>query len=319
MIQINKSCRRIKSNLKLHTQHVLAKQSGGRTGYAHGTALSGDFHQPGLLMLRQTTWQRLHPDRAGTGIADMYRVRARKYAALETQKWPTDRENFAREYEDIGRTLIRLETCKFRIPFHSIPFHLSFHSVDRETIPLISMPKCTNFTRRCHSRSRLLPGRAASLHARLVQPLQDSLSAVQRLFLVPDGELHLLPFEVLSDGAPLGGAYEISYLSSGRGHRIKPGFGDVVVFANPDIPRQRFAGRCARCKPTAGSAPLIVAQLEQTRSLSLRRSATHIGDVDAGASCRPLPAPRQKRKTINARCLMRGSILGSAATRAGTV
>ena len=86
----------------------------------------------------------------------------------------------------------------------------------------ISMPKCTSFTRRCHSQGRLLRGeRLPSMRA--------SCSRCGTLIcggsvLVPDGELHLLPFEYFPTGAPLGEAYEISYLALGATfcERIKP-------------------------------------------------------------------------------------------------
>lgn len=306
-------------------------------------------------------------------LLHMYRVHAWKLAALETQKWPTDREKILREeYEDISRKLIRLETQinivlgkKFNPQNRVISKEFAnyvFRELPRGSslINYVKFPVCDPFAPVCGLESKfrymafiLRPsqglsaidlgdaadidaevhqlhaalsqpgvdysGRAASLHARLVQPLRDSLSAVQRLFLVPDGELHLLPFEVLSDGGrPLGEAYEISYLSSGRDllrTNKAESFGDVVVFANPDIHDNGLqAGALAAGNPTAELSPHDpVAQLEQTRSLSLRRSAARIGDVDWG-KLPPLPGAEAEAQTIQRQMPYARVYLGSAAT-----
>ncbi len=70
------------------------------------------------------------------------------------------------------------------------------------------------------------PDFATRLHETLVRPLFDPLQAMTRLFISPDGDLSLLPFELLpcGDGQLLIDRSCISYLASGR---------DVLRFAVP--------------------------------------------------------------------------------------
>ena len=57
---------------------------------------------------------------------------------------------------------------------------------------------------------------AQILHNKLWAPL--GISEEQKVFVSPDGELHLLPFETLVDesGAYLIDSYQISYVGAGR-------------------------------------------------------------------------------------------------------
>jgi len=88
--------------------------------------------------------------------------------------------------------------------------------------------------------SYLASGRA--LRQRVFDPLARELGGRKRLFLSPDGDLNLLPFEVLPEnsGEFLEDNFEISYLSSGREllrHRmptVAPPQGSIVA-ANPDF------------------------------------------------------------------------------------
>jgi CHAT domain-containing protein/tetratricopeptide (TPR) repeat protein len=73
-------------------------------------------------------------------------------------------------------------------------------------------------------------------------PLRESLNGNKRIFISPDSELNLLPFEILSlpDGRYVIEEYTISYLSSGRdllryGRREKSGSDRALVIANPDF------------------------------------------------------------------------------------
>lgn len=66
----------------------------------------------------------------------------------------------------------------------------------------------------------------ARLHALVIEPLEGSLKGSKRLFISTDGNLSLIPFEILSgsDGKSLVDGLLISYLASGR---------DVVAFGRP--------------------------------------------------------------------------------------
>jgi len=81
----------------------------------------------------------------------------------------------------------------------------------------------------------------ARLRASVIDPLTEEIGAANRLLLAPDGDLLLLPFEVLPDGhgQQLIDTYTISYLTSARdvmrigepsGHPVGP----PLVIAAPD-------------------------------------------------------------------------------------
>ncbi len=122
----------------------------------------------------------------------------------------------------------------------------------------------------------VLTARAA--YERLIGPLIPILSNVQNLYLVPDSDLHLLPFEVLSDGAKtLTERFSVSYLSSGRdllrGSSAAPRDDAVVVFANPDVrARLDSAGALVASSETMPTTKDAVAAFEHTRSLTIRRA-----------------------------------------------
>jgi CHAT domain-containing protein/Tfp pilus assembly protein PilF len=80
---------------------------------------------------------------------------------------------------------------------------------------------------------------AAGLGRRVFAPLRDALGDARVIYLAPDADLNLLPFEALADagGRYLIETYRFNYLSSGRDllrSRAKPGTG-TVVFAGPDF------------------------------------------------------------------------------------
>lgn len=122
--------------------------------------------------------------------------------------------------------------------------------------------------------------RTRAAYDRLIRPLLPVLTDVERLFLVPDADLHLLPFSVLSDGnESLRSHYQISYLSSGRDllrSSKRVGSGNVVVFANPDVrARANRDGPGLMASNTEPQPrPDDVADIERTRGLHLRRSPT---------------------------------------------
>ena len=81
------------------------------------------------------------------------------------------------------------------------------------------------------------------LYQSVFAPLKSRLAGVERLFLSPDGNLNLIPFETLSDesGRFLIQDYTINYLSAGRDalafgqNGSGQGAGKVVLFGDPDF------------------------------------------------------------------------------------
>ncbi|HLL53000.1 MAG TPA: CHAT domain-containing tetratricopeptide repeat protein [Myxococcaceae bacterium] len=82
--------------------------------------------------------------------------------------------------------------------------------------------------------------KARALHTLVFQPLQRHLGSVKQLFLAPDGQLALIPFDALHDGKRfLLDTFDITYLNSGkdllpRGTDVTPA-STVVVLADPDF------------------------------------------------------------------------------------
>ncbi|MCE9561777.1 MAG: CHAT domain-containing protein [Planctomycetes bacterium] len=80
---------------------------------------------------------------------------------------------------------------------------------------------------------------ATGLSKKVFAPLQKALGGARVVYLAPDADLNLLPFEALVDteGRYLIDTYRFNYLSSGRDllrTQAKPGTG-TVVFAGPDF------------------------------------------------------------------------------------
>ncbi|MGY4356328.1 hypothetical protein ACVWZR_005387 [Bradyrhizobium sp. i1.3.1] len=81
---------------------------------------------------------------------------------------------------------------------------------------------------------------AQKLFGKLINPLQSSLSGINRLFQSPDGALNLLPFAALMDehGEYVAQRFELTYLTSGRDllSLATPATtrGSPVVMADPD-------------------------------------------------------------------------------------
>jgi CHAT domain-containing protein len=85
------------------------------------------------------------------------------------------------------------------------------------------------------------PAADAELRRLVWEPVAGALpERTRRLFIAPDGELSLLPFEAirLADGRYLVEQFRVSYLSSGRDLVPRPGAleepGPAVVFGDPD-------------------------------------------------------------------------------------
>ena len=77
---------------------------------------------------------------------------------------------------------------------------------------------------------QVLQREAKALYALVFQPFQPFLKGRGKLFLSPDGDLHLVPFEVLMgpEGRYLMEEYRISYIGAGR---------DIVRFTDPTSPK----------------------------------------------------------------------------------
>lgn len=121
---------------------------------------------------------------------------------------------------------------------------------------------------------------ARAAYERLLGPLMPMLSDVKHLYVVPDADLHLLPFAVLSDGAKtLTERFSVSYLSSGRdllrGSSAAHSDDAVVVFANPDVRARLDLSGSLVADAEAETAPPkngAVAEFEHTRGLTVRRA-----------------------------------------------
>lgn len=80
------------------------------------------------------------------------------------------------------------------------------------------------------------------IYGKLIQPLADDIAQIQRLYIAPEGELCILPFELLIDGS--GGSLHdmfssVNYLSTGRSlirkERNKSLFESATIIANPEF------------------------------------------------------------------------------------
>jgi CHAT domain-containing protein/Tfp pilus assembly protein PilF len=114
------------------------------------------------------------------------------------------------------------------------------------------------------------PAAERALRQHLWQPLGKALpEGARRLFLVPDGELALLPFEALrlEDGRYLVEHYQVSYLSSGRDLMPRPALkaplGPALVLTDPDYDALGDA-------PAPTPSPLIV-RADAKRSSDLEK------------------------------------------------
>ena len=111
---------------------------------------------------------------------------------------------------------------------------------------------------------------ARAVDKKIMQPLLASIGAVDRLFVSPDGELNLIPFEALLDdkGRYLAERYSITYLTSGRDllrmQIARENKSASLVIADP------FFG-----EPAAVQSPPVAAHARKSSArASLRRSVT---------------------------------------------
>lgn len=176
-----------------------------------------------------------------------------------------------------------------------------------EAIDLGNAREINASTRRLHeSLARQWAGyelSARTVYNYLIRPLLPLLEDVQNLYLVPDSELHLLPFDVLLDGTQtLASRYSMSYLTSGRdllrGHS-KENPNTVVVFANPDLNASLDAEGHVLTTNTApiSSAENAVTEFERSRTLTLRRAPIGLARSET-PKFDSLPGADQEAKAI---------------------
>jgi CHAT domain-containing protein/Tfp pilus assembly protein PilF len=151
---------------------------------------------------------------------------------------------------------------------------------------------------------------ARALHTRVFRPLTPLLGKAKRLFLSPDSQLALVPFDALHDGRRfLADGFDITYLTSGkdllrRSEDISPAR-SVVVLADPD-----FESTPDTSVLLVKAAPGLV-----ERSASLERFFSTLRSDGADHPWRPLPGTRQEAETIH-RLLPHSQVLiGRAATK----
>jgi CHAT domain-containing protein len=150
---------------------------------------------------------------------------------------------------------------------------------------------------------------AQALYQLAFKPLVPLLGNVRRLFLAPDGQLGLVPFEALHDGHRfLINGFDFTYLTSGK-DLLPPPAGtaparSVVVFADPDF----------SASPVVASSSSRA--LESTeRSYSIERFFSTQRAELAAQRWEPLPGTRQEAKTLQGLFPHAQLFLGSAATK----
>jgi CHAT domain-containing protein/TolA-binding protein len=116
---------------------------------------------------------------------------------------------------------------------------------------------------------------ARALYDRLFQPLQPLLGEASHLLISPDGNLSLLPIEMLLDGQQrfLVERYSITYLTAGR---------DLIRM---QVPRESKSGPVLMADPAFGEpGGTLVAKAEGSRTQlgrNLRRSITSADDLSS--------------------------------------
>jgi CHAT domain-containing protein/Tfp pilus assembly protein PilF len=157
--------------------------------------------------------------------------------------------------------------------------------------------------------ARFLPS-AQALHRLAFQPLRPLLGTTRRLFLSPDGQLGLVPFDALHDGRRfLLDSFDFTYLTSGkellpRPQELSPAT-SVFVLADPDFNASR------RTAPTASAAPPALAE----RSASLERFFSTRSANLATTPWLPLPGTRKEAESIQRLLPQAQLFLGPEATK----
>lgn len=124
-----------------------------------------------------------------------------------------------------------------------------------------------------NTKSEYTENAASRLYDLVIRPLLPLIRHSKVLCIVPDGDLHLIPFVVLRGTQRiLGDEYEIRYLSSGRDLlrmvAQRPAT-DVIIFANPDLDALPESSKESVDIPPA---MISVSPYAQSRSINLRRT-----------------------------------------------
>jgi CHAT domain-containing protein len=148
---------------------------------------------------------------------------------------------------------------------------------------------------------------AQALYRLVFRPLRPLLGKAQRLFLVPDGQLALIPFAALHDGRQfLVDAFDITYLTSGKDLLPRPegspSANSVVVLADPDF-------------DAAPAALPLNAEARGERSASMERVLSSLRAEGIDQPWPPLPGSRQEAEAIQRIFPRAHLLLGSAATK----
>jgi CHAT domain-containing protein len=144
-----------------------------------------------------------------------------------------------------------------------------------------------------------------ALESLLFQPLLPLLPNTRRLFIAPDGQLHLVPFAALHDGRSfLLDSFDITYLSSGRDllrpREERSPSRSVVVVADPDF--------------TSAPSPLGSPSVDE-RSASLEPFFSSLREELPDIPWAPLPGTRKEAIAIQRLFPHAQLLLGPQATK----
>nr|QKW93719.1 photosystem I assembly protein Ycf3 [Vitiosangium cumulatum] len=153
-------------------------------------------------------------------------------------------------------------------------------------------------------------GPAQALYSLAFRPLLPLLGNARRLFLAPDGQLNLVPFDALHDGKSLlVDSFHFTYLTSGkdllpRPQDIPPSR-SVVVLADPDF------GATPSTAPGEQRQSPALAQ----RSASAERFFSNLRADLARQTWAPLPGTRQEAEAIQQLLPQAQLFLGAEASK----
>lgn len=161
------------------------------------------------------------------------------------------------------------------------------------------------------SRDAAYQGAAQALYSLVVKPLIPLLGGAHRLFVAPDGQLSLVPFDALHDGQRvLAESFDFTYLTSGKEllPRIEdtPPAQSVVVFADPDFGASSTtpSTTAAEAAPTSTRRSDALEQFFSTRRSALDDQALP-----------PLPGTRKEAEAIKALLPQAQVLVGRDATK----
>ncbi|HEX2573755.1 MAG TPA: CHAT domain-containing protein [Polyangia bacterium] len=160
---------------------------------------------------------------------------------------------------------------------------------------------------------------AQELYRRVFEPLKPLLGARRRLFMAPDGQLNLIPFDALHDGARfVADDFDITYLCSGQ-DLVRKGEAaaarSVVVFANPHFGDARLMVPPAPPAPERGAVSASLESSLLNRSASLDRFFAQDRAGLTHQAWDPLPGTQQEAEAIHRLFPQARLFLGPAATK----